>query len=270
MKINNKMKKVLFFTAAFAALTLSSCTTSKQIVYMQDIDQVKLNEIVSRYEAKIKKDDLLSIIVSGPDKQVVMPYNLTLSDNASYGGSIDPEKAALSYLVDNEGYISFPILGRIHVEGMTRSELVNFLKNEISKDVKDPIVYVSFKNYKITILGEVKNPGTYTMNSEKISLFQALGCAGDLMLTAERAGIILIREVDGVPTYHMIDLKTAEVMNSEYFYMQQNDVLYVPASATRVATATTATGIWSVILSSITSVVAVVSLVFTAINLSKK
>lgn len=262
------MKKILFFLVALTLVIVSSCTTSKEIVYMQDLDEVQLKEIVARYEAKIKKDDLLSIVVSGPDKMVVMPYNLTLSDNVNYG-STDPERSTLSYLVDCRGDINFPILGSIHVEGMTRSELVNYLTAEISKDVKDPIVYVSFKNYKITVLGEVRNPGTYTMSSEKISLFQALGMAGDLQLTAERDGIILVREVNGVPTYHKIDLKTAEVMNADYFYMQQNDVLYVPPSASRVATATTATGIWSVILSSITSVVAVVSLVFTAMSMAK-
>lgn len=257
------MKRIFEVIALCVALIVTSCTTSKEIVYMQDIEKVELKEITTRYEAKIKKDDLLSIVVSGPDKQVVMPYNLTLSDNGSYGGSTDPEKSTLSYLVDSKGDINFPILGTIHVEGMTRSELVKKLTEEISKDVKDPIVSVSFKNYKITVLGEVRSPGTYTMNSEKINLFQALGQAGDLQLTAEREGILLIREVNGVPTYHKIDLKSAELMNSEYFFMQQNDVLYVPPSPTRVATATTATGIWSVVLSSITSLVAVVSLVIT-------
>lgn len=227
---------------------------------MQDIDQVQLQELTTRYEAKIKKDDLLSIIVSGPDKRVIMPYNLTLSEMTTSSGSLDPEKATLSYLVDSEGDITFPILGRIHVEGMTRSELVGMLSSEISKDVKDPIVYVSFKNYKITVLGEVKSPGTYTMDSEKINIFQALGRAGDLQLTAHRDGIILIREVDGKPAYHKIDLRSAELMNSDYFFMQQNDVLYVPPSASRVAAANTATGVWSVAISSVTAAVAVVAL----------
>jgi len=244
-------------------LALFSCTSTKQIVYMQDIDDMKLKEITTRYEAIIKKDDLLKIIVSGPDKQVVMPYNLTLSDNTVGGGSYDPERSSLSYLVDCNGDINFPILGKLHVEGMTRSQLAQMLTNKISEDVKDPIVYVSFQNYKITVLGEVRSPGTYTMDTEKITLFQALGRAGDLSLTAQRDGIILIREVNGTNTYYKIDLTTADIMNQDYFYLQQNDVIYIPPSEKRVKAATTNTGIWSVTLSSISSLIAVVSFVLT-------
>ena len=119
----------------------------------------------------------------------------------------NPETATLSYLVDSNGDIDFPILGKIHVEGMTRNDLVNYLTEEIGKDVKDPIVYVSFRNYKITILGEVRSPGTYTIDSEKINILQALGRAGDLNLTAQRQDILLLREVDGVLTHHRIDLR---------------------------------------------------------------
>lgn len=246
--------------AAAGIMLISSCTTAKEIVYLQNIDEVKLKQLTAQYEARIKKDDLLSIVVSGPDKQVVMPYNLTLND-VNVSGATDPERSTLSYLVDSKGEINFPILGRIKVEGMTRSELVNYLTAEISKDVKDPIVYVAFKNYKVTVLGEVRAPGTYTMDSERINIFQALGQAGDMLLTADRDEMILIREVDGVPTYHKIDLRDAGVFNSEAYFMQQNDILYVRPSAQRVAAATTATGIWTAVLSSITTIVSVISLV---------
>ena len=144
---------------------------------------------------------------------------------------------------------------------MTRNELVEYLTNEIGKDVKEPIVYVSFKNYKITVLGEVKTPGTYTFDSEKVNILQALGRAGDLNLTAQREDILLIREVDGVQTHVRIDLRSSDILQSPYFYMQQNDVLYIPPSATRVMTATTATGIWSTILSSITTLIAIISFI---------
>ena len=248
--------------AVFIALVamLSSCSTAKEIVYLQNIDEVKLNKLTSQYEARIKKDDLLSIVVSGPDKTVIMPYNLTLSEMAT-GTSTDPKNSTLSYLVDREGEINFPILGKIKVEGMTRSELVDYLTAEISKDVKNPIVYVSFDNYKVTVLGEVKNPGTYKMDSERINIFQALGKAGDMLLTADRNDMILIREVDGIPTYHKLDLRDASILNSEHYYMQQNDILYVRPSAERVAAATTATGVWGTIFSSVTTLVSVTSLI---------
>ena len=250
------MKRFYIVFSLVCLMAVASCSSYKDIIYFQDIDDVQLNPLTTEFEAVIKKDDRLTIVVSGPDKSVTAPYNLTLNELANGGGSnSDPERATLSYLVDAEGNISFPTLGLIHVEGMTRNQLVDYLTAEIGKDVKDPIVYVSFRNYKITILGEVKSPGTYTMDSEKINILQALGRAGDLNLTAQRDGIILIREVNGEQKHYKIDLKDSHLLDSPYFYLQQNDVLYIPPSPTRVATATTATGIWSVLLSSITTAI---------------
>ena len=250
----------LVLVAALSCLAVS-CATSKQILYFQDIDEVQLGQLTTEYEAVIKKDDRLTIVVSGPDKDVVQPYNLTLGSNSSTASSYNPEQSTLSYLVDPKGNIDFPTLGKIHVEGMTRNELVEYLTSEIGKDVKDPVVYVAFKNYKVTVLGEVKAPGTYTFDSEKVNILQALGRAGDLNLTAQREDILLLREVDGVQTHVRIDLRNSDILQSPYFYLQQNDVLYIPPSATRVMTATTATGIWSTILSSITTLIAIISFV---------
>ena len=220
------MKRLFILSAVFALFCASSCSSYKDIIYFQDIDDVDLKPLTSEFEAVIKKDDRLTIVVSGPDKSVTAPYNLTLSELANgYSASTDPERSTLSYLVDAEGNISFPTLGIIHVEGMTRNQLVDYLTAEIGKDVKDPIVYVSFRNYKITVLGEVRSPGTYTMDSEKINILQALGKAGDLNLTAQRDGIILIREENGMQKHYKIDLKDSHLLDSPYFYLQQNDVL---------------------------------------------
>ena len=174
-----------YLTVIASVAILAGCASSKDILYFQDIDEVTLNKLNAEYEAVIKKDDRLVILVSGPDKTVCAPYNLTLGEISGMGASASssPENATLSYLVDNEGCINFPTLGRIKVEGMTRTELTNFLTDKISLDVKDPVVYVSFKNYKVTILGEVRNPGTYVLESEKNNILQALGKAGDLNLT---------------------------------------------------------------------------------------
>lgn len=262
MKNIHSSKTFLHLLLVLALLVATSCSTSKQILYFQNINDTEMKPQTTDYEAVIKKDDRLAIVVSGADKTVTAPYNLTLGEmTTGYSSSSNPETVTLTYLVDPEGNIDFPILGTIHVEGMTRNQLVNYLKGEIGKDVKDPIVYVSFKNYKITILGEVRTPGTYVMDSEKVTLLQALGRAGDLNLTAKRDGILLIREENGVERHYTIDLKDAELLNSPQFFLQQNDVIYVPASATRVVTATAATGIWSVVLSSVTTIVSVVSVI---------
>ena len=255
-----KALRLIFLSSAVALL--ASCATSKEILYFQDIDNVELKPLTTEYQAVIKKDDRLSIVVSGPDKLVTAPYNLTLGELGASGySSTDPDKSTLSYLVDPEGNINFPILGTIHVEGMTRNELVDHLTREIGKDVKDPIVYVSFRDYKFTVLGEVRNPGTYSVDSEKINVLQALGRAGDLQLTAKRDGIILLREENGVQKHYTIDLRDSHLLESPYFYLQQNDVLYIPPSATRVATATTATGIWSTLLSTITTTITLITLI---------
>lgn len=258
------MKRFLKISiCAFAAATLAGCASYKDIVYFQDINERELKPLQTEYEAVIKKDDRLVIVVSGSDKTVTAPYNLTLTEltGVTSGVSNNPEQATLSYLVDSQGDIEFPILGRIHVEGMTRNELVQHLTTEIGKDVKDPIVYVNFKNFKITVLGEVRSPGTYTIDSEKISVLQALGRAGDLSLTAKRDGIILIREVDGVQQHYNIDLRNSDILESPYFYMQQNDVLYIPPSPTRVAQGTAATGLWGAMLSTISSAISVITLI---------
>lgn len=258
---------------AFACVVMlaPSCATKKDILYFQNIEEVEPQQLTTQYEAVIKKDDRLSIVVSGPDKTVTAPYNLTLGEMGANGmsSSTDPEKSVLTYLVDPNGNIDFPILGTIHVEGMTRNQLVNYLTQEIGKDVKDPIVVVSIRNYKITILGEVKSPGTYTMDSEKITILQALGRAGDLNLTAEREGILLIREEDGKEKHYTLNLKSAELLNSPQFYLQQNDVIYVPASASRVANATMASGVISTVLSSVTTTISLVTLGVSLSNVAK-
>ncbi len=261
------LKKIYLLLAAAAALC--SCTTAKQILYFQDIQDRQLGQLTKEYEATIKKDDRLAILVSGADKSVTAPYNLTIAEIGPTSSNTEPERSTLSYLVDSEGNIEFPILGKIHVEGMTRNQLVEYLTQEIGKDVKDPIVYVSFKNYKITVMGEVKAPGTYTFDSEKVSILQALGRAGDLALTAKRDGIILLREIDGVQKHFTINLKNSDILESPYFYLQQNDVLYVPASSMRIASATAATNLWSAALSAVTTTVSVVSLAIVIKNQNK-
>lgn len=256
------MKKIhILIELVLTVFMAVGCASYKDIVYFQDIDDVVLDPISSKFEAVIKKDDRLAIVVSGPDKTVTAPYNLTLSEAGPTGGySANPEQTTLSYLVDVNGNIEFPILGTIHVEGMTRSELVRFLTRKIGEDVQNPIVYVSFKNYKITVLGEVRSPGTFTIESEKINLLQALGKAGDLSLTAERSGILLIREENGEQHHYKIDLRDSHLLDSPYFYLQQNDIIVVPPSPRRVRSATAAPTIWSTVLSSITTTIAIISL----------
>lgn len=258
------MKKIISFKWLLL-LTMGcfafSCTSPKDILYFQDIDEVQMKKIEEQYEPVIMKDDKLQILISGPDKSVVTPYNFTLSDNAR--GNYMAPTAVVPYLVDSDGCIDMPGLGRIYVEGMRRVDLVKKITDILQEGglVKDPVVSVSFMNYKVTVLGEVRNPGTYVMESERNTILQALGRAGDLLITAKRDGILLIRDVDGKQTHINIDLTKSDILNSPYFYLHQNDVIYVPQSATRVMQGTAATTLWSSLLSSITTIVTVITLI---------
>lgn len=258
----NKLRIGLFslaFSALLAFGALSGCTSAKDILYFQDIDTFDARKIEAAYEPVIMKDDKLQIIISGPDKSVVSPYNFTLSDEIR-GGSMTTQ-AVVPYLVDSQGFIDMPGLGRIKVEGMRRIDLVNYITELLTTRglVKDPVVSVSFLNFRVTVLGEVRSPGTYTVPSERITVLQALGMAGDLLITADRSDIIIIRDEDGVQTHYSFDITKSEILNSPYFYMHQNDVIYVPQSATRIAQGTTATSLWSIILSSTTTLITVVT-----------
>ena len=215
-------------------------------------------KIDAEYQPVIMKDDKLQIIISGPDKSVVMPYNFTLNNGNAAGYNMTPT-AVIPYLVDSEGFIDMPGIGRIKVEGMRRTELVDYITKTLIERglVKEPVVSVSFQNYRVTVLGEVRNPGTYTMPSERVTILQALGMAGDLALQADRHDIILIRDEDGKQVHYKIDLTQSDILNSELFFMHQNDVLYVPQSAKRIASGTTPTGLWSIILSTLSTLVTV-------------
>lgn len=261
-----KIEKILFASVfAIAAMVASvSCTTSKGIHYFRDIDDVTMTKLTEQYEPVIMKDDKLMIIVTGPDKTVVSPYNFTLADfgrNAGIGNS--SEAAVIPYLVDSNGYIDMPGLGHIKVEGLRRIDLVNKITKMLKAGglVKDPVVSVKFMNYKVTILGAVKSPGTYTMETERNTILQALGRAGDLDMTARRDKIMLIRNVDGVHEHHIINLKKADILNSPYFYLHQNDVIYVPASPSRINFGTSAAGTLSLVLSTVSSALALVTAV---------
>lgn len=234
-----------FLIGIIITMLLCSCASSKKVTYFQDIDEKQNLTAFHNYEPKIKKDDKLSIIVSGPNKDVVTPYN--------------NEKN--TYIVDINGYINFPVLGKIEVEGLTLQQLSDKLTTEISKDVKNPIINASFMNYKITVLGEVRAPGTYTMASERTTILQALGLAGDLTLGAKRSDVLLIREIDGSYKHIRIDLRKSEILSSPYFYLCQNDVIYVAPTSSRTFSGSSQSSFIPIITSSLGLVVSLVALI---------
>ena len=214
-----------------------SCSTSRSsLTYFEDIKTQTDGTLPapSTYEIRIVPDDELLITVTSLIPEVTAEYNLPLSNPAKNGSLLEvTQPKQQTYLVDKAGDINFPRLGVIHVAGMTTSELQNLIAKKISVDVEDPIVKVALVNFRVNVLGEVRNPGTIGVNRERFSILDALGAAGDLTEYAERNNILLIREVDGKKEFHRLNLNDAELLSSPYYYLQQNDAIYVEPNKIR-------------------------------------
>lgn len=230
-----KIKKV---TAAIILISLlSSCKTSNQITYFQDIDKNSSKPLIEQdfnYEVKICPDDQLSIFVSSIDPSSVAVFNLPLVSYLNPGETnVVTTPTIQTYLVDTNGYINFPVLGKIKVVGKTRSELADNLKEKISIYAKSPLITIKIQNFKVAVLGEVNNPGTKVITNERISILDAIGMAGDLTIFGERKNILLIRDNNGKKEYHRLDLTSSEILFSPYYYLQQNDIVYVEPNKAR-------------------------------------
>lgn len=232
MKLKNISMLLLFVMA------ISSCSSYKNetsLPYFEDIKASKSGEFAKGdYSIKIIPDDELLITVSSLIPSATAMYNLTLSNPA-----VREELLAVSqpqqqtYIVDANGDIQFPVLGKLHVAGLTTQELTQELVTRISKDAEDPIVRVQLVNFRINVLGEVKTPGAISVKKERYSILDALADAGDLTEYGERNNVLLIREVDGKRIYQRLNLNNSEVLSSPYFYLQQNDVVYVEPNEIR-------------------------------------
>lgn len=221
-----------------ALLILSSCGSRQDIIYFQDEPLTEaISNQNSNFDLRFKTDDLLTIVVSADDPVVVAPFNLNV---VSTNNSVIDAQGTLkmqTYLIDSNGNIEFPTLGTIKLAGLTRSEANTLLKEKLGvyfKADSPPIVNIRLANFTVTVLGEVKNPGTYTLQDEKISIPEALGLAGDLTIYGKRDNVKLIREVDGQKKFATIDLTSVNVLNSPNYYLTQNDVIYVEQNNARV------------------------------------
>ena len=230
------MKKCILYVVAIVAIAFSSCTTHiTSLPYFEDIkDSISGEFAQGDYGIKIIPDDELLITVTSMVPSATAMYNLTLSNPAMRDdvlATTQPQQQ--TYIVDANGDIQFPVLGKLHVGGLSTQELTKELERLISKDVQDPIVRVQLVNFRINVLGEVKKPGAISVKKERYSILDALADAGDLTEYGERSNVMLIREVDGKRIYQRLNLNKSEVLSSPYFYLQQNDVVYVEPNEIR-------------------------------------
>lgn len=214
-----------------------SCASRKNIVYYQDPDKINTQQNVNSYEVKIQPDDLLMIIVSAEDPEIAIPFNLTsvTISNTSNLQSSGGQQIVQSYLVDKNGNIEFPVLGKLQIGGLTRTEVLQLLKEKIAVYIKNPIINLRIMNFKISLQGEVNVPGTYSLASERLTLIEALSMAKDLTIYGKRNNILIIREINGVKSYNRIDITKADFINSPFYYLAQNDVVYVEPNKTKIS-----------------------------------
>ncbi len=223
-----------FLLISSMLLLFASCSSQKMISYLQGTDEALVQEIADSYEIKIQPDDLIAILVNSRDTELAQMFNLPLIAYQTETGLVGQNRA-LGYLVDAEGNIDFPQLGSLHIEGMTRTELSSYLKELlISRGLlNDPIVTIQMLNFQVSVIGEVARPGSFSVSSDKITIFDALSRAGDLSIYGQRENVTVIREEGGKRTIEKVDLRNLDILNSPYYYLQQNDVVYVEPNKVR-------------------------------------
>ena len=232
------MKKIItnIFVLLLSIVAVSSCTSYKtSLPYFEDIrDSISGEFNQGDYGIKIIPDDELLITVTSMVPEATAMYNLSLGNPATRDGVLKAtQPQQQTYIVDTNGDIQFPVLGKMHVAGKSTQELMQELTSRISKDVENPIVRVQLVNFRINVLGEVKHPGAITVGKERYSILDALADAGDLTEYGERSNVLLIREVDGKRIFQRMNLNNSSLLTSPYFYLQQNDVVYVEPNEIR-------------------------------------
>lgn len=221
--------------ALILLLGLTSCVSKKNISYFQNDKEVTYKNL-TKFELEFKKDDLLSINVLSEDLEAVKPFNLPSVSYDVISNSVNGIPKQQSYLIDQNGEIIFPVLGKLKIEGLTRIETIELLTKKLKPFVKDVTVNIQILNFKINVLGDVRNPGMFPVQNERITVLDALALAGDLNISGERI-IEIKRETDKGILTGVIDLKSNKLYMSPFYYLQQNDVVYVNPNNAKIQSA---------------------------------
>ena len=252
------MNKSYLFVGVLFLLISISCASRKEIVYLQNSNIIPENNY-EKYAPRIQNEDLITITVSAADLKATAPFNQINSYQATAASSNDLSFKP-TYLVDGNGEIDFPVLGKVKVSGLTRLEATNLMKTKLSQYIVNPGVNLTFANFKITILGEVNKPGSYTLPQERVTIFDALGLAGDMTIHGVRSNVLIMREKNGEKKFERLNLLTDSVVNSPYFYLAQNDVIYVEPNNSQVRNSKfgQSTNVWISVTSLVITIVALV------------
>lgn len=221
---------------------LTGCKTQEKINYIQDVEPGVAQPIESRQSIIIQPKDMLSIIVSTKDPELAAIFNLSVQANRAgvpiFSSAYNQYLSG--YVVDNNGDIDFPVLGKIHAAGLSRWALQEKITRELTERdlLKDMVVTIEFMNFKVSVLGEVKNPGTYSIEGDKVTVLEAIAMAGDLTIYGLRDEVYVIREENGERQNFKLDLRSKEIFNSPAYYLRQNDIIYVQPNEVRAGQST--------------------------------
>ncbi|KOY50647.1 polysaccharide biosynthesis/export family protein [Polaribacter dokdonensis] len=208
-------------------LLVTSCVSKKEIIYFQN-DTIDQSKVSNSYKTIIKPDDLLQINITAQDLNAVKPFNLAAVTYGTATNSAIGQVQQQTYLVDTKGEINFPVLGNLKIGGLTRDEVINLLRTKLDPDyIKDPNIIIRIANYKISVLGDVRRPGSYNIPNERITILDAVALAGDLNISGQRKNVTITREENGEKKQYEVDLLSKEIFTSPVYYLQQNDIVYV-------------------------------------------
>jgi polysaccharide export outer membrane protein len=229
----------LSFAFGFVLICLScgffSCGSARELTYLQgSFDTAKLSQIVTK-EYLIQKGDLLSIVVYSDNPEATRIYNQSLAGSGGAAGASGGTGSVGGYLVDENGFIEFQGLGRVRVDGLTKSQLKDTLNGKLANVLVNPYCTIRYLNNKFTILGEIGHPGIFSIPGDRLSLLDALGISGDMTFFGRRDNIMVIREVNGKREFARLDITKPEVMASPYYYLQPNDVVIIEANKKKIA-----------------------------------
>jgi len=254
----NTILNFLFLTFV-SLLLLTSCASREKIVYFQNKSPILSSAINHSYNQVYHSDDLLTITVSALDIDAVKPFNLPIVTYNNVAGTVTGQPKQQTYLIDSEGNIDFPVLGVIKIAGLDRMQATNLLKEKLKPYVNNPIVNIRIINFKITVLGEVQKPGSYNIPYERITLPEAIGMAGDLLISGRRTNILVIRDENGKKTEARIDLTKDDLFNSPYYYLKQNDVVYVEPNKAKINSSSISNST-SVTISAISTIISLLAI----------
>jgi len=244
---------------ALICVFLSSCVSKKEVVYFQNAKDFETIVDTDTFKTKFKVSDIVTIFISTFDLEAVKPFNLFIE-----GGTVNGQPQLIDYIIDIDGNIDFPVLGKIKLIGLTVQEAQALFKEKLALYLKDPIINIRITNFRISVLGEVRLPGTYQVRGERITILEALALAGDLNIKAKRENILVIRDFNGTKTYTRVNLTSKELFNSPVYYLTQNDVIYVEPNNSAVSSASGDTRIGTII--SISSFLITTALIFVTRN----